>query len=846
LNGDRRKLVDVIFTRSLELSGAALEEYLAQHCDDDGVRRDVRWLLEASKVPADRFETPYSGARDRLLADVVAADVAPEEDLTGQRAGNWRIDRRIARGGLATVYLARRDDGEFDQTVALKVLRRGLDTDDVVARFRAERQILSALDHPAIAKILDGGALPDGRPYLVLEYVDGIPITEHCVRARTSIDGRVRLVMRVLQALHHAHKHLVVHRDIKPSNVLVSSEGNVALLDFGIAKLLDPEAVPGASTFTRTGVSLLTPGYGSPEQQACKAVTTASDIYQVGVVLYEMLTGEQPAFARDGDDAGPPSRRLQGTNAHAKVHGDLDAIVQKAMQADPARRYGSASEMLADLERYLDGRPVFAQPDSLGYRLRKLLKRRPWVLPMSALLVLGVIGYVVTLTFHSKQIRREQQRAEAAQEFMVDLFRSPDPYAPADAERGRSITVVEALAIGEKRLADELANQPELRATLLGSLAGVYQSLDQNDKVIDLAGKALALNLELYGEASDEVLDSLRLLGKGYEAVGDHERARHAYDRQLSIARNMYGDGEARLGIAQAASGRFELAQGNHDDGVALLTQGIANLRTEPERYADVMIAAIVAATDQQGLGDHRRHLQMLEEALPLARSVFGPESLHTARVLRAIGANLLELGEYQGAKARYSAGLRIYDAKLGPDHAETAAFYNDYALLLSFLGELAAAEDIFRQVIESYTRLRGADHHLVANSYQNLATMITRQGRVDEALPLHWKAYEVYQASGWDHYRIVYPLLSIAAIEIQRRNAAEAESAATEALQAFRAAVPGSYLEGVALCLVGLAREQQGKVAEGAAMVAASHELIGPDNLIGSRYRPLCRLPGS
>lgn len=843
MKGERRKLVDDIFTNALDLPGPEREAYLQERCDDSEVLKEVRSLLDAAGAAPDRLDNHYSGVRDRLWASLVAGEETPEEDLAGQRAGIWRIHRRIARGGLATVYLAHRDDGEFDQVVAFKVLRRGLDTDDVVARFRAERQILSALDHPAIVPILDGGALPDGRPFLVLEYVDGVPITEHCEREGIGIDGRVRLIMQVLQALHHAHKHLVVHRDIKPSNLLVSSEGNVALLDFGIAKLLDPEALPGASTFTRTGVSLLTPGYGSPEQQSGEAVTTASDIYQVGVVLYELLTGERPTFARDEDDAGPPSRHLKGKKQYAKVHGDLDAIVQKAMQAEAARRYGSANEMLADLGRYLDGRPVLAQPDTLFYRLRKLLKRRPWLLPVSAVLLMGVAAYIVTLTLYSQQLRLEQQRAAAANAFMMDVFSSPDPYSPADSERGRNITVVEALEIGKQRLEDELADQPALRATLLMSLAGVYQSLDQAEQAIELGEKALALNLALHGESSDEVLDTLRLLGEAFDSIGDYDRARGVYDRQLATARAMYRNGEPRLGVAQAASGRFELHQGKHSAGVSLLMEGIGNLRSEPERYAGIFIPAIVSASFQDDMGDRSESLQLLEEALQYAKSVYGPESLHAANVLIAMGGVHAGLKDIDGAKARFSAGLRIYDMKLGPDHADTVTHYNNYALLLSNTGELAAAEEIHRQNIERYSELRGENHRLVADSYQNLASTISAQGRVDDALALHRKAYDIYQASGWDHYRVVYPLLSIARIEIERNKAAEAESAAATALQTLREAVPGSYLEGVALCLVGLAKEQQGGVDEGAAMVAASHDLIGETNLAGTPYPALCRL---
>ena len=846
MTSEQQKLVDKIYTRALDLAGADREAYLRAHCTNDEIRREVDLLLKAAEVASDRFDSHFSAIRERVWGDVISTDATAQEDLSGQRVGNWRIGSRIARGGLATVYFAHRDDGEFEQTVALKVLRRGLDTDDLIARFRAERQILSTLDHPAIAQILDGGALSDGRPYLVLEYVDGVSITAYCEREELSVHDRVRLVCQVLRALHHAHKHLVVHRDIKPSNILVSAEGNVALLDFGIAKLLDPDALPGASTFTRTGVSLLTPGYGSPEQLAGEPVTTASDIYQVGVVLYELLAGQRPSFERG--EAGPdaPSRQLKGTRASGEVRGDLDAIVLKAMHTDPSRRYGSANEMVADLERYLAGRPVVAQPDTLGYHLQKLIKRRPWLLPISTIFLLGVVAYIVTLTLYSSRLRLEQQRSEAAQAFMVDLFRSSDPYAPADPERGRNITAIEALALGRARLETELSGQPELKATLLTSIAGVYSSLDQNEPAIELGEQALALNLTLSGEKSEAVLEDLRLLADNYSDTGDYDHARDYYERQLGIARAMYKVDDPHLGVAEVESGSFELTQGNLKAGAELLESGIGKLRREPEKYAETLITAIVALTEQEGLNDPRESLELLDEALAVAETVYGTESLHAANVRIAKARAWVELQDFKRAKSQYALGLAIYDRQLGPNHIDTIMHYNNYGFMLIGNGDFAGAEAVHRELIDRLVAARGENHRLVADNYQNLATAIARQGRLEEALPLHRKAYETYQAAGWDHFRTVFPLLSIAYIELQRKNADAALEAATTALDRFRIAVPGTFLEGIAMCLAGLAKEQEGNVVAGSAMVEASHPLIAEYDFGDSPYPKLCRVPGA
>ena len=845
MNNERQKRIDEIFSHALDLSGDARDTYVREHCDDEDLRIEVNALLETAATTSDSLDKRFDAVRERVWSDVLADDETPEENLTGQQAGHWRIGQRLARGGLATVYLAHRDDGEFDQTVAFKVLRRGLDTDDLVARFRTERQILSTLEHPAIAQILDGGALPDGRPYLVLEYVDGVPITEYCDAETVDVHGRVELVIEILRALHHAHKHLVVHRDIKPSNVLVSTEGNVALLDFGIAKLLDPNAIPGKSTLTRTGMSLLTPGYGSPEQHAGQPVTTASDIYQVGVVLFELLAGERPAFDQVDTEPGAPSRHLKGTHRYGQVRGDLDAIVQKAMHADPTRRYGSANEMVDDLERYLYGRPVVAQPDTFTYRLQKLTKRRPWLLPVSAAFVLGIAAYVVTLTLYSEQLRLEQQRAEAAQAFMVDLLSSPDPFAPADPERGRNITVVEALELGRNRLRDQLADQPELRATLLGSVAGVYQSLDQDKEAIELGEEALSLNLSLYGENSESVLENLRLLGDRYDTIGEYDKAKEYYDRQLEIARRMYGSDNPLLGAAEISAGNYTKSQGDIETGLDLLASGIDRLRNSPEEHAQTLITAILSSTEQDGTNDATESLQLLEEGLEVAEKVFGPDSLVAAQVRIAIGRNSLFAHDNERSEENYAYGLRILETKLGREHGATMTALQDYGVAMSVTGDYAGAEKVHREIVDRLIATRGENNRSVADNYQNLATTITRQGRYDESIPLHRKAYELYKAVlEDDHYIIAFPLLSIANVELERKNAVEAEAASREALQRLQAKLPDSYVEGVARCLVGLSLELRGDVEEGSAMVESSHALILKRDVLVPTYQKLCRVP--
>jgi len=402
VNAARARLLDEVYVQALGLKGRDRRAFLARRCGEDGeLRREVLALLVAADASDDRLEWPVGTARERLWRAMTQADAGSQEDLAGQLIGGWRIGEKVSRGGLASVYRARCERGGRARSAAFKVLRRGLDTDDVIARFRAERQILASLHHPSIARMLDAGALADGRPFIVMEFVDGEPITAHCENRGVDTAGRLRLLVEVLRALHHAHLHRVVHRDVKPSNVLVSRDGKVVLLDFGIAKLLAADGASGASSLTGAGTSLLTPGYASPEQYSGQPVTTASDVYQAGLMLYELLTGERPFEGKPADCgfAVPlPSTALRGTSRHDAVRGDLDAITRKATQVDIAARYASADEMARDLLRHLDGRPVLATRDALRDRLRWLEPRKPWLTTAIAVAAAGAAAWVASET----------------------------------------------------------------------------------------------------------------------------------------------------------------------------------------------------------------------------------------------------------------------------------------------------------------------------------------------------------------------------------------------------------------------------------------------------------------
>ncbi len=526
-------------------------------------------------------------------------------------AGSYRLVQHIASGGMGVVYLAERDDGQVRHQAAVKILRRGLDAEDQVRRFNAERQILASLDHPSIARLIDAGITDDHRPFFVMEYVQGEPIDVYADKRRLSIRERVALIRDVAVAVDYAHRQLVVHRDLKPSNIFVTADGHVKLLDFGIAKLMDAE--PDATMITAPGVRLMTPGYTSPEQVVGGKITTATDVYVLGLLLYETLTG---ARAQDTEglsipeieqlvvrEAIPrPSDRVASLAAHADraateasigaitaarrttpsrlprlLKGDLDRIVGEALRKEPDRRYHSAQAFAADLERYLAGEPVLAQGDSAGYRLRKFVRRRWPMLATAAVFLLVLVAYAITVTLQARQIGRERDRARAAQakaeevtSFLVRMFQASDP----SEVRDDAISARELLATGVQRM-DALGGQPEVQGQLLAVIGRVYESLGQYDRAQSLLERALRVRREALGETHADVAQTWTDLGELSSLQGRHAEAEGRLRTALKLHQAMSGRESAASARDLQLLGTVLVDKGDRQQGKALYAEAL-------------------------------------------------------------------------------------------------------------------------------------------------------------------------------------------------------------------------------------------------------------------------------
>ena len=860
-DADRWQRVEDLFSRAADLPAPDRAAFLDAECrtadgiPDPVLRAEVEALL-AHDVQARAF---FDDANARLAS--VADGIGAERDPAPERVGPWRLVREIGRGGMGTVHLAERADGRFEQTAALKLVRAG-QAPGILARFRAERQILARLDHPGIARLLDGGLTDDDRPYLVMEYVDGAPITDYCDRHRLSVDARLGLFRQVCDAVQFAHRQLVVHRDLKPSNILVSEDASgaprVKLLDFGIAKLLAGDA--GVSLVeTAEDVRVMTPEYAAPEQVRGEPVTTATDVYALGVLLYELLTGARPyslpSRARHAveraileadptvpstavtDASAAQARASEPTRLRRKLRGDLDQIVLRALRKEPERRYDGAAALSADLKRHLDGLPVEARPESVSYRVGKFVRRNRATVAAAALVLLAVVGGAGVALWQAAEARAERDRAEDVSAFLVGLFESPDPYAPADTSAGQDITIQTYLALGAERVRSELADRPRTQATLLASIADVYHHLDRADDEAPLRDEVVALTRRVYGPGSPEHAAALARKASVLDRLGRYDEARPLFEESLALTRAAHRPGDAAVALAEVNTGRFLRDEGEYGAADSLMRTAIGAYRKLP----GVDLAELAAALDMHGgvlreLGRADDAWDLTMESYEILRGLHGDRNPETATSMGhlALTASLQE--RHDVADTWYRRAHDVMEATLGPDHGETVRVRTSWAAAVGKAGEFARAEALHRDNLRVLEQRYGPVHREVGTTVQNLATVVNDQERYDEGARLNRRAFEIFRATlGRDDPTAAFPLISLAWVHLQRGAPAEAERTANEALRILRPALPADHpaVQAVTQTL-GEAQLAQSRAAAAEATLLPVYrqrrEALGPD----------------
>jgi len=739
-----------------------------------------------------------------------------ESSLAGVTIGTYTLMSAIGYGGMGSVWLASRSDGRYEGQVAVKLLNAALVGRGGEERFRREGTILARLSHPHIARLIDAGVSSTGQPYLVLELVKGQHIDTYCDEERLSVEARVRLFLDVLSAVAHAHANLIVHRDLKPSNVLVTADGQVKLLDFSIAKLIEDE---GLSRLTREAGAALTPKYAAPEQITGGPITTATDVYALGVLLYELLSGQHPAGSSPKSPAEfaaaiterEPMRlsaavsqvlspeeldRLAAQRATTPdrlprlLRGDLETILGKALKKDHTERYVSVAEFADDLRRHVEHQPITARADTMGYRTAKFARRHWRGLGAS---VAAATAIVTLVGFYTVRLATERDRATLSAEkasrisgLMTDVLTSADPYRTA----GAASTVRDLLDATAARIEIDLVNQPDSQVEMLAVIGRTYERLGLYDKALPLLERALAIGRTTFGTEDVRVAQSLNNLGVLQRELGNVAAAEPLLAESLAMRRRLLGSDDKDVAVTLVEYGRVLKDRGRSDEAEA-----------------------------------------PIREALAIRKRIFGDEHRETATSKSELGQWLWEHGDLAGAETLLRENVATSERLLGRDHPNAGASKGNLGNLLNAKGDAVGAEALLRENVRVRRKVFGERHTEYAMALPSLAGALEAQGRLAEAQDLLEQALRIAQPQlGGDHPRVVSVAVELARVQMSRGHGAATEDTLRHALQVReRTYAAGDWRIAQVQSLLGAALLAQSRFAEAEPLMRAADQVLKP-----------------
>jgi eukaryotic-like serine/threonine-protein kinase len=813
-----------IFTDALALSRAERTAYLDRACGNNGeLRQKIEALLKGHDQVGDFLENSHQTTALHARARVVTGE------KPGDRIGHYKLLQQIGEGGCGVVFMAEQEE-PVRRRVALKIIKPGMDTKSVIARFEAERQTLALMDHPNIAKIFDAGATESGRPYFVMELVRGIKITEYCDKHSLTTRERLKLFAQVCQAVQHAHQKGVIHRDIKPSNILVteSEQGDAlpVVIDFGIAKATTNQQLTDKTLFTAFEMLIGTPAYMSPEQAALTSVDvdTRTDIYSLGVLLYELLVGSTPfdtgdllkagldeirRVIREQEPVRPSTRLSKLTDAdltsvarrrHSEppaliraVHGDLDWIVMKALEKDRTRRYPTANGLALDIQRFLADETVSARPPSKLYKLQKAVLRNKLLFTglgiIAGLLVVSLIVVSAALT-KERGSRREAEAASVKSQqvtkFLEDMLNGVGP----SVARGRDTVMLrEILDETAERVGKEMTNQPEVEAELCNIIASLYGEIRNTPKGEEMARRALAIRRERFGADSLEVAESLNLLGMLQMVQRKVPEAERAHSEALAIRRRRLGDENADTATSLDALAEVYRDQRRLSEAEAMAREG---LRIRKQLFGNQHVNVADSLRNLcmiQGYGDQWAEAEKTaRDVLEIRRKLLGDDDLGVASALEDRAWTLNALEKFEEAQKLHTEALMIRQKLLGDAHPEVTRNLNSLGQLLGNRGDLQSADAVLKAVLALQRKLLGDDSAATLETFSSLAKVLQREGKRSEAESL-WREALAIGRKLWrnDHPERLFALRGLADSLESQGKWSEAEGLWRESLVLWR-----------------------------------------------------------
>jgi serine/threonine-protein kinase len=787
----RWRRIETLFHQASEMEPARREAFIGQACaGDPELRAELDSLLSSPDLTLAELKIPVAIAAGDLLG-------AASAEL--ERIGAYRLIRTLGEGGMGTVYLGARDDDQYQRMVAIKVLRAGLThRPELQLLFRTERQILADFDHPNIARMLDGGITPQGSPYLVMEYIDGIALDVYCRQENLPLDARLRLFRTLVAAIDYAHRHLVIHRDIKPLNVLVTPDGTPKLLDFGIAKLIDPYQSPSSQVLLAGNEQMLTPDYASPEQLLGRPVSTATDVYALGVLLFELLTGELP-FARARSEPMAQARaiceqsperpsevclrthHLSSPEAQ-KIRGDLDSIVLKTLRKQPEQRYAAAAQFLEDLDRYFKSLPVEAAVQSIPYRMRKFVRRHRVGVAISMLAALLIVGFAAAMALLARRATRGEAKARREEQFLESIFRAATP----EGSKGENVTARQLLDQAAGRLDMELGSDPELRAEMTENIAQSYVAVGMYGRAQPLLERALQLTEQNRGQTSVSYAEGLGNLATDLRLQSEYAKAEPLFRRAVAINENLYG--QRSFASAHSLSNLGECLYWEERDPEAehVLRQALAIERPLADNQQDGTRNYLALVLERRGA--YPEAAQLLRESNAIAGRVLGKQSADYLISLHDLAGAQIDMGDLEGAARSEHEVLTTRQKIWGRNHPDTAYSLNNLGWIYLELGRHQMAEPLLKENVAIMRAISSAPGPLYVSSLANWGRLLEQKGDYAGAAKAYGEAMQLLAAGGhresWGAAKIMgYQSL----LDLDRRRYPDAIRLAESAVQIER-----------------------------------------------------------